>query len=113
MARELGDVEQTDPDCVHDAIELLSESRRGDLAEVAALAGAGADVNVATDRGHTPVLWATLEGNGRVVDLLLFARATGGVDNLDSPTPMEIAECQGCVGATDLLRSARSGEPGG
>jgi ankyrin repeat protein len=84
-----------------------------DSAEIAgSLLVAGADPDSAVYE-CTPLHVASWFCNPGMVALLLFAGATGSVENPSTPTPMEVAESQGCVGAADLLRSAQSGEPGG
>ena len=74
-----------------DEINLLSASKRGDLARVRQLIKNGAKVNCRDDEGETPLMNAAKRGKLKVMKLLLDAGARRKAKNKDGKTALEVA----------------------
>ena len=78
----------------------------GDVAIVAALLAAGADVSLATGGGQTPLHWAANGGHAAVVATLLAAGAEVNAKSDDGGTPLRFAAGGGHVSAVAELLAA-------
>ncbi len=52
-------------------LELIQASRKGNVERVQSLIGSGADINAVDEEGWTPYLAASVEGNFKVMKLLV------------------------------------------
>ena len=86
-----------------EGLPLCAAAARDRAEVVAALLGAGADVNGRENGGWTALLWASANGHAETAALLIEAGA--GVDdaNDDGDTPLSLAARRGALGVVRLL----------
>lgn len=90
----------------HGAAALFNAIVNGRLATVEALIAAGANVNVRTVNGTTPVMVAASKGYSDIVKALLDQGSDPGAKKSDGVTALAIAEHAGFNRTADLLRRA-------
>eukprot|EP00928_Gymnodinium_smaydae_P041683 TRINITY_DN28170_c0_g1_i1.p1 TRINITY_DN28170_c0_g1~~TRINITY_DN28170_c0_g1_i1.p1 ORF type:complete len:254 (-),score=37.51 TRINITY_DN28170_c0_g1_i1:82-774(-) len=83
-------------------------ARKGDAALVERYLKSGADVNVPTGSGVTPLMFASTEGHAPVVPVLLAARARLDCAASDGDTALHLASGAGCIEVVQLLLRARA-----
>lgn len=71
---------------------LMLQKKRENAALMEALLGANADVNAVDQQGNTPLHYACLRRNHRLVPPLLKWKAKTNLKNKDGETPMDIAK---------------------
>jgi ankyrin repeat protein len=76
----------------------------GDQKLVEELARAGADINVASSKGFTPLHRAAQHGHIQTVEFLLREGADPSATAKDGSTPLSLAEQCGQRSISDLLR---------
>jgi ankyrin repeat protein len=88
---------------------LIEAVRAGQLSEVTALLGAGADVDAAAGDGMTALHWAAQDGRAEIVDVLLDASAdvTAGT-RIGGYTPLHLAAGRGHADVVRRLLDAGS-----
>ncbi len=101
-----------------DLSDLLDAVRKGDAAGVRKRLGAGVDLQSRDPRGNTPLHWAALSSNERVVALLLEAGSDPRATNSAGATPLHYGVGNERVvalllkaGANPNIRSAAGGTP--
>lgn len=90
----------------HGAAALFNAIVNGRLATVEALIAAGANVNVRTVNGTTPVMVAASKGYSDIVKVLLDHGSDAGAKKSDGVTALAIAEHGGFSRTADVLRRA-------
>jgi len=90
----------------HGAAALFNAIVNGRLATVEALIAAGANVNVRTVNGTTPVMVAASKGYSDIVKALLDQGSDPSAKKSDGVTALAIAEHAGFNRTADLLRRA-------
>jgi len=90
----------------HGAAALFNAIVNGRLATVEALIAAGANVNVRTVNGTTPVMVAASKGYSDIVKVLLDQGSDPGAKKSDGVTALAIAEHGGFSRTADVLRRA-------
>lgn len=68
------------------------------------------DANLQHDNGYTPLAYAAMKGNPRMVELLLANGASAALTTREGDTPVELALRMGHSEIADLLREARQAE---
>ena len=92
--------------CYH-ATALHLASGRGHVSTVSRLLRYGAEPNVVTDDGQTPLHWAASMGQSKVVRLLIASGADAGIETLNgSITALQIAVANGHSLLAEELRVA-------
>ena len=82
-------------------------ARRGDVAMIKVLLGAGADVCIQDEQGETPLHWAASAGQAEAINELVAAGAFVGAKNRDDmATPMHLAARARQVIAVEALLAA-------
>ncbi len=92
----------------HGAAALFNAIVNGRLATVEALITAGANVNVRTVNGTTPLMVAASKGYSDIVKLLIDHRADPRAKKSDGVSALAIAEHGGFSRTVDILRRAES-----
>lgn len=92
----------------HGAAALFNAIVNGRLATVEALIAAGANVNVRTVNGTTPLMVACSKGYSDIVKLLIDHGADPRAKKSDGVTALAIAEHGGFTRTVDILRRAIS-----
>lgn len=90
----------------HGAAALFNAIVNGRLATVEALISVGANVNVRTVNGTTPVMVAASKGYSDIVKVLLDSGSDPNAKKSDGVTALAIAEHGGFSRTADVLRSA-------
>ncbi len=90
----------------HGAAALFNAIVNGRLATVEALIAAGANVNVRTVNGTTPVMVAASKGYSDIVKVLLDHGSDPGARKSDGVTALAIADHGGFTRTADVLRRA-------
>lgn len=90
----------------HGAAALFNAIVNGRLATVEALIAAGANVNVRTVNGTTPVMVAASKGYSDIVKVLLDQGSDPNAKKADGVTALAIAEHAGFSRTADILRRA-------
>lgn len=90
----------------HGAAALFNAIVNGRLATVEALIAAGANVNVRTVNGTTPVMVAASKGYSDIVKVLLDRGSDAAAKKSDGVTALAIAEHGGFSRTADVLRRA-------
>lgn len=90
----------------HGAAALFNAIVNGRLATVDALIAAGANVNVRTVNGTTPLMVATSKGYSDIVKVLLDQGADPNAKKADGVSALAIAEHGGFSRTADVLRRA-------
>ncbi len=90
----------------HGAAALFNAIVNGRLATVEALISVGANVNVRTVNGTTPVMVAASKGYSDIVKVLLDCGSDPNAKKSDGVTALAIAEHGGFSRTADVLRSA-------
>ncbi|KAI0559088.1 Ankyrin repeat containing protein [Gracilaria domingensis] len=78
-------------DAESDAEALCDAARRNDMQRISQLLASGVDVNDKDAGGHSPLLWATMEGSLQAVQKLLSAGADPNVTSLQGSTALMFA----------------------
>jgi len=81
---------------------------RGDLEEIKALVGGGADVNAVGERCETPLHAAVGQNHLEAAQLLLECGASVKAKRDDGRTPLDIAKLMGRIDLMDLLSDKRA-----
>lgn len=68
------------------------------------------DANLQHENGYTPLAYAAMKGNPRMVELLLANGASAALTTREGDTPVELALRMGHSEIADLLREARQAE---
>ena len=90
----------------HGAAALFNAIVNGRLATVEALISAGANVNIRTVNGTTPLMVAASKGYSDIVKVLLDHGADPGVRKADGVSALAIAEHGGFTRTVDIIRRA-------
>lgn len=90
----------------HGAAALFNAIVNGRLATVEALIAAGANVNIRTVNGTTPLMVAASKGYSDIVNVLLSKGSDPGARKPDGVTALAIAEHGGFTRTADLLKRA-------
>jgi len=87
--------------------DVLEAARKGEVEAVRLLLAGGADVNIASGDGMTPLHWAAERGESEIARLLLAAGAdvTAGT-RIGAYTPLHLAAKRGRTGVSRLLIEA-------
>jgi len=88
------------------ALHFASQLRGDDVELVALLLNAGADVNAATRRGHTPLVFAAGRGHSKIVQLLLRRGANPRVIVVTGDTPVSMGRARLDAETFALLEAA-------
>ena len=94
------------PDCKEDRnclLKLADDWKYITTAELQAMIDAGANVNAADDDYHTPLHFAVLEKNSKVISVLCEAGANPGASNAYHRTPLHMAASMGAGGSISAL----------
>jgi hypothetical protein len=100
----------------HGAAALFNAIVNGRLATVEALISAGANVNIRTVNGTTPLMVAASKGYSDIVKVLLDHGADPGAKKADGVSALAIAEHGGFTRTVDIIRRAvafQKGSPSG
>src|SRR4051812_48972945 len=76
---------------------------RGDTEAIAALVGAGAEIDAPGEHGYTPLHEAVEQGHGPAVSLLLCRGASAAIANDEGYTPEQLAQLLGAHEITRLF----------
>ncbi len=82
--------------------DLLQAAKLGQITRIRDLLARGIDVNAVDQRGFTPLMWASANGNVEVVNLLLQSGAIASKRAEDGTSAMFLA---GSNGFTDIVRA--------
>ena len=86
---------------------IADAAMRGDVETVRSLVKEGADVNAAQGDGMTALHWAALNGNARLVELLIYAGGNvGALTRLGAYTPLHLASEEGHAVVVEALLAA-------
>ena len=86
---------------------IADAAMRGDVETVRSLVKEGADVNVAQGDGMTALHWVALNGNARLVELLIYAGGNvGALTRLGAYTPLHLASEEGHAVVVEALLAA-------
>ena len=88
------------------ALHFASQLRGDDVELVEVLLDAGADVNAATRRGHTPLVFAAGRGHSKIVQLLLRRGANPRVIVVTGDTPLSMGRARLDAETFALLEAA-------
>ena len=95
---------QNEVNTAPEKLAVLSENLTSDdIAEIRRLLEAGADVNVRTEYGVTPLFMSSGEGHTEIVKLLLGAKADVNTADTDGVTPLFMASRNGYTRIVKLL----------
>ena len=103
---------EQDPETAKASLKALhlffyDKDKINNITQIRTLIKAGADVNVRSNDGYTPLYKASLCGNSQVVKLLLQAGADVNASNAEGTTPLMEASEKGHVEVIDLLLGHR------
>ncbi len=80
---------------------------RNNVAYAAKVLAMNFDPNLHNDKGYTPLAFAAMKGNPRMVQLLLRHGANPNLQTKDGDTPTELALRHGHANIADMLKRAR------
>ena len=84
-------------------MNLIEESRNGNIENVKILLLNGADVNFQDKNGYTALIWASINGYLEVVKLLLLNGADVNIQTIWGDTALMFASCYGYLEVVKLL----------
>jgi ankyrin repeat protein len=86
--------------------ELFKSIEAGNLEKVKSLLASGADVNIRSVNGFTPLHWSAVYGRTDIVGELLSSGADVNAKDSDGKTPLHLAIKHGYTSIVQLLRVA-------
>jgi len=101
------------PPYLDDPDALVTAADQGHYEFVRALISAGADVNISTQFGDTPLIAAARHGHDAIIELLLAHGADVNMQDRDGDTPLSVAIHHGRESTVALLKDQGAREPDG